>query len=206
MPTGYTASITSETTFSQFAMNCARGFGACISLRDEESGGELIPGEFEPSSYHKEQLIEKERALKNVEVMTMEQCSIASALEHKNLEQSRTESLKNCAVLRTKYEAMLVKVNNWTPPTEEHNRLKSFMVEQLESSIRFDCSEEYYSKPTEKLTVEEWKMEQISRIKSSIIYHSESHAKEIESTAQRNAWIKALRGSLQAYSATSPEK
>lgn len=49
MPTGYTADIKDGISFETYAMNCARAFGACVSLRDKPSGGKVIPDAFEPS-------------------------------------------------------------------------------------------------------------------------------------------------------------
>ena len=52
MPTGYTAKIANGISFQEFAMDCARGMGACIDLRDEPEGGDKIPDAFPPSDYH----------------------------------------------------------------------------------------------------------------------------------------------------------
>lgn len=45
MPTGYTAAIKYGITFKEFALDCARNFGACISMRDEPRETP-IPDEF----------------------------------------------------------------------------------------------------------------------------------------------------------------
>ena len=55
MPTGYTSKIyegKENVTGKSFIMDCARGFGACISMRDESSDTP-IPEEFK----HKESLM-----------------------------------------------------------------------------------------------------------------------------------------------------
>jgi hypothetical protein len=56
MPTGYTADIKNGISFKTFAMNCARAFGACVTLRDEPGGGDKIPEAFEASTYHAQQV------------------------------------------------------------------------------------------------------------------------------------------------------
>lgn len=51
MPTAYTADIAKGITFKQYAMNCARAFGALIDLRDKPANCE-IPDVVYPSDYH----------------------------------------------------------------------------------------------------------------------------------------------------------
>jgi hypothetical protein len=54
MPTGYTAAIKDGISFQQFAMACARAFGALVMMRDEPSSAP-IP-DFQPSNFHVEHL------------------------------------------------------------------------------------------------------------------------------------------------------
>ncbi len=56
MPTGYTAAVQNGTVtrFADFAMNCARAFGALVELRDEMDAP--IPDTFKPSTHHSESL------------------------------------------------------------------------------------------------------------------------------------------------------
>jgi hypothetical protein len=60
MPTGYTADVQNGTVteLRDFALSCARAFGACIMMRDDPPGTP-IPDQFEPSSYYR---IECEKA------------------------------------------------------------------------------------------------------------------------------------------------
>lgn len=48
MPTGYTADVQSGkvTDFAEYAMNCARAFGALVLMRDDPSDAD-IPERFE---------------------------------------------------------------------------------------------------------------------------------------------------------------
>jgi hypothetical protein len=52
MPTGYTAKLyDGDQKFQDFAMECARAFGALIEMRDEPMNAK-IPETFEPSEHH----------------------------------------------------------------------------------------------------------------------------------------------------------
>ena len=77
-----------------------------------------------------------------------------------------------------------------------HRVLKDFMVQQIEESIRFDCSTEYYKKPTELLTGNQWLLEKKQQLLKDINYHTSEHQEEVERVRQRNEWIKQLRNSL----------
>ena len=68
MPTGYTDAIKDGITFQQFAMNCARAFGACVTMRDDPSD-KPIPERFEPSAWHKERLGDAYAALSELDKM-----------------------------------------------------------------------------------------------------------------------------------------
>lgn len=198
MPTGYTAKIKDGITFNQFAMDCARAFGACVMLRDEPGGGEAIPDKFEPSDYHIKRLAEAKAALAAHEELTQEQRKKAAAKEWDDAETKRFYYLDEAQELRAKYKAMLRNVEAWNPPSPEHQEMKSFMREQISQSIDFDCNEEYYSKPTPRLTAEAWYAAKRAELVRTVNYHETEHAKEVERAESRTCWIQQLRESLKA--------
>jgi len=59
MPTGYTYPVVEGkiTEFSDFALSCARAFGALITMRDDPHDTP-IPETFEPSDYNAKKLAE----------------------------------------------------------------------------------------------------------------------------------------------------
>jgi hypothetical protein len=196
MPTGYTESIKDGITFQTFALNCARGFGACIALRDEPGGGEQIPEEMQPSDYHFKALATARSALATFESMTSMECGFKAAAEHKDAETYRLERIKENADLLQKYTEMLVCAKAWTAPTENHNGLKEFMVKQIEESIKWDCDTDFMSKPVEQLSGADWLEKAKSRAITDIEYHKTKWAEELQRTAERNAWVSNLRNSL----------
>lgn len=196
MPTGYTAAIKDGLTFEQFAMNCARAFGACISLRDEPDGGEKIPERFEPSDYHQRALAKAQQELAGVEALLPDECEQRAAEEHRQNEELRLQRLREVEDLEQKYGEMLDAVNEWVPPSGDHRELREFMRDQIKQSAKFDCDTEFYTRPTPQLTGAEWKKQRIDTLQGSIVYHEEGHAKEVERTNQRNEWIRLLRESL----------
>ncbi|MFI8643839.1 hypothetical protein ACIGJK_03415 [Pseudomonas iridis] len=196
MPTGYTADIKDGISFSTFALNCARAFGATITLRDESGGGEAIPQQFEPDSYHAKALSSDREKLAALESMTLAECELKAAAEHTASEVQRLQRIKEFHDLRQSYDEMLKCAQSWIPPSEEHVGLKDFMVKQITDSLKWDCDTSYYATPTPVLSGLEWLESAKEKTISSIAYHKKAYADEVARTEQRNTWISALRASL----------
>lgn len=196
MPTGYTVDIKKGITFEQFAMNCARAFDACVTMRDDPMD-KPIPESFEPSSWHKERLDELSQELIQINRMSIgeaeEQASESFERETKKQEKAIVEDRK----LMEQYNDMLRQVKQWTPPTEEHIEFKNFMIKQIEGSIESDGMVDFYVKhPPKRVMGEEWLLEKKNRIQKDINYHEVEDQKEKDRTESRNRWVKALRSSL----------
>lgn len=196
MPTGYTADIKDGISFKTYAMNCARAFGACIELRDEPGGGEQIPEAFAPSDYHAKAAQKARDELAAVLAMSPAETERAAAKAWDAAETSRITTMQAKVAQRVAYEAMLSKVQAWTPPTEEHKGLHEFMATQIIESIRFDCDLSYYEKLTPRLSGAQWAWNEATRLNRDVAYHEREHAAEVKRAGDRTAWVAALRQSL----------
>lgn len=196
MPTGYTAAIKDGIDFKTFALDCARAFGACVMLRDEPAGGDKIPEAFEPSDYHLKALEKVRIDMGALDAMTPEELEAAAAKKYRESEDRRIARRREILALREAYEAMLAKVNAWTPPTADHAGLQEFMRTQIEESIEFDCDTDYYDKPTAQLTGAAWAAERQAKLRADAEYHKKGHEDEVKRAAGRTEWIRALRASL----------
>ena len=132
MPTAYTADISKGITFKEYALLCARNFGATITMRDEPLDSE-IP-EFQPSDYYVKRISEIQQEIDNLENLTKDDLKILvdkdCAVKFERIDQANlTRDL-----LKNKYENMLSQVRLWQPPTPEHTNLKEFMIKQPKSS------------------------------------------------------------------------
>jgi Rod binding domain-containing protein len=195
MPTGYTADIKDGISFEQFVMNCAKAFGACISMRDLPSDTP-IPDEFEPSPYHAEKIEAAREELVTYENMFEEEAVLKCMLEHRADEDNRRRRLLENLSTLDRYENMLDQVRAWVVPSEEHKGLKEFMIKQLEESIKWDDSTKYLSEPIPMIDVTDWLESKKAKALKDIEYHKEEHAKELKKTAERNLWVRQLRESL----------
>ncbi len=196
MPTGYTADVESGkmTDFVDFAMRCAMAFGALITMRDDPMDAH-IPDEIKPYPWQKEQLEKAKKRLAEVQAMTLEECEAAalaardkSAAEHKRwIEEATTKN--------TRYWEMMKQVEKWTPPTPNHEEMKNFMQQQLQTSM--------YSVPEGKefplLSGEEWKQQELARVQGSVEYYTQEWSQECARAEGRTEWIRDLKMSLAEY-------
>jgi hypothetical protein len=191
MPTGYTADVGYGKcqSFEQFVWHCARAFGALIMMRDDPWDAP-IPEEFKPSDYNAKKLVEIADELGVIEAMTDEEAAAFFEKEHAELLAKYEGWDRDKDEKRARYESMLEKVRAWTPPSADHAPLKSFMLEQLGTSIDHDCT--HYER-TEKIPT---RASRVAQLRKDRAYHQEEDRKERERVAGRNAWLKALRASV----------
>jgi len=197
MPTGYTAKIKDGISFQQFAMSCARAFGACVMMRDE-SADKPIPEKFKPSiTYDKKELNEAYKELDRIDNLNVDEGEKEATIEFNKEVQRQDKAIKEDRILMNKYRDMLREVKQWQPPTPDHIEFKEFMISQIEDSIKHDGMEDYYiENPIKKLTGEEWLARKRKNALRNIDYHTKEYKAEIKRTDQRNKWIKDLRDSL----------
>lgn len=200
MPTGYTSCIEKGVTFEEFAMGCARAFGACVTMR-EESSDKKIPDEFKPSDYHKKEIIRIQKEMAQLKKMSSGMCS-ALAIKERNKEIKNYQSqITKKALLRKKYDAMLDQVSKYKVP-DTHLEFKAFMLRQIKESIENDCIGNYYQDELNDLLSENipsgdtWREAKIQELKEDLGYQTKEDKEEIERVSQRNKWIKDLRKSL----------
>ena len=195
MPTGYTADIYEgrDVSFSDFALKCARAFGACIEQRDDDPNDKpKLINKDSKDNYHVNALEEANKWKKPTKTDFDDYVKEQTAYYNKKIDRSNK--------LKIRYQKMLDKANAWTPPTSEHEGLKKFMIEQLNSSIEFDCSNDYYQlelNNVKQLTYNQYVKDMRDSNKRDIEYHTNELKKENERIDNRNAWISSLYKSLE---------
>lgn len=201
MPTGYTYAVQdgSITTFKDFALRCARGMGACIMQR--ESPLDELPKEQVPSDYHSKALETTRLELAKVDAMTDAEIVAACDTEYESHLAEFQRRSEETATHRDRYNKMIAQVESWTPPTDDYQNFKNFMLEQLWESIKHDC---YEPERPVRVTAKQWKSEKVNRLMSDIDYHTKHNKEEIERTNQRNEWIRQLYASLAAMPTENP--
>jgi len=195
MPTGYTADLNDgkQVTFSEFAMKCARAFGAFIEMRDEPSDAP-IPDEFRPSNYHLDGIKTAEKQLAEVEKWSNARAERKAKKAFDDEVRSSWEDSKENEKAGRAYIAMLKQVGKWVPPTKDHEGLKSFMIDQLAKSVESDC----LHTPTmpQRFSGTQFRAQHIKSLHRDIAYHTKEYNAEVRRTREKNEWVRSLRHSL----------
>lgn len=132
MPSGYTESVASGkiTEFKEYALLCARAFGACFSLRDEPLSSEI--SEFKVDDYYLNKVKETEEKIASLLSMTQQDKEAEFNKYVSDGLKLAEESISEKRKIKQRYENMLEQVKNFDPPSSEHSKYKSFMIKQLE--------------------------------------------------------------------------
>lgn len=202
MPTGYTAPVQKGevTDLADFALTVARGWGALIMLRDSDQSLEatkrlIAEGAYlQHSDYHERELASARARLDELEAMTDEEALAAARAEADRVAASNREYEERAATERARYEAMLLKVEAWEPPTAEHVTFKEYMLAQLRESINFDCRP--FSLPIPEVSAD-WRDREIDRQRERIERAEKEMVAERERNAARQEWVEALLASLE---------
>ena len=195
MPTGYTANIYEgkDVSFSDFALLCARAFGACIEQRDDDANDKpKLIEKNDKDNYHIKRIEEAKKWKKPTKAEFDDYVKKQTAYYNEQIDKQNK--------LKASYQKMLDKVNDWTPPTSEHEGLKKFMISQLTESMEFDCSNDYYKRElidVQHLTYEKYVNDMRDSNKRDIEYHTNELKKDNKRVDTRNAWISALYKSLE---------
>lgn len=136
MSTGYTCFIEDGriTTGKEFLKKCIRAFGCCINQREESLVAPLETkikaDDYYEKAYYK--AVEKYEKLKK---MTLEEMITNARRDRVNRIEEREKYLDCQEKLRNKYMNIRNEVEQWNPPTAEHQGIKSFALEQIDISM-----------------------------------------------------------------------
>jgi hypothetical protein len=198
MPTGYTANVQEGKikTLREYALCCARAFGALINMRDEpydKPVPKILPMNM---TYYDERIAARQKTFDEVTGLSISECTERARMEFGQLLKAHWERENTRATQQHRYEEMLTRVLNWKVP-EELQGLKEFMTSQLQESIEHDCS--YRSKAPVLLTGKNWRAKELANVVDDLAWYSKRRQEEIARVEDRNAWLKALWGSLESY-------
>lgn len=199
MPTGYTSYIQDGkiTELKDFMLLCAKNFGALIHMRDENLDCEIKHrqvGEFYPRK-----LEEVKREFEWFKNLSDSEIQKQLDKEYEARVRDKKNSLKGFDERKKRYTNMIEKVMCWTPPTEDHIRLKEFALQQLKDSLKFDCCDDmrkYYLEKPKKETLEEYKQEKIKEYLKDVEVYAKKYRSELESVEYANKWIDDLINSF----------
>ena len=201
MPTGYTAGILDGTTknFKQFAKQCSRAF--IIHLRDEPMDSEYK--EREPSDYHLKELEKAKEKLKEVELLTDEEIVTQRKSELIDSKKYHIKGEQRQKDHKKKMELFLCEAKAYAPPTAKHKGIGSFMIEQLEKTIDFDCCGTYHTNALktidsdiENVNAIELRSEMKTDALKDIDRHTKKYNEDLKRCEEHNKWYNDFIESL----------
>lgn len=175
MATGYTECIKKGIDFKTFVLRCSRAFGPCV---------------MKPSKYYTNKVKKTKQELDNLKKMTHEDAERACVREYNEYNKRYEENVREKSELKEKYEVMLSEVRKWQPPSKDYNGLKKFMIEQINQSIKWDCSPPDPIEP--KKSGKEWLKSRIKSCKYDLKYYSKEEKQENNNYEFRKKWIEKL--------------
>lgn len=203
MPTGYTSYIKDGkiTSGEEFLKLCTRALGIAVDLKDE-SLDVPTPNHFEPNPYYekayKDSLASREKAYS----MTLEEAKENMISKFKNKKTWAERCLKDCKDEDEKYLKIRKDVEQWIPPTPEHENLKKFCLEQIDISLHtsiYKWYEEYINKELD--TSDEAIRKYIDDLKDQedreVNRAYEKYQAELKRVEEKNLWMKQFLDSLE---------
>lgn len=200
MATGYTQPLKDgqDLTFAQFVLRCSRAMGAAIAQRDESIEVEIRL--LTVQDYYRDRVAAARAAVEAAHLRTAEEWLALQDAEIDQATAYREKYLADVAATAERYMSMLRAVRNWQPPTEAHEGLKKFMIEQLTESLKFDCGwpsgDRWAPEVPVHVGAAEYEAQVLARLTKDLNYASEALAKEHERVRSQNEWVTALRDSL----------
>lgn len=190
-------------SFEEFAMRCARNFGALSCMRDQPLD-DPIPDRFPPSEWHAQRVHEAKAKLEKLSAMSeQEKVSLGESLKADQV-RGCEERLARDVEQNKRLEEMRVNVLAWIPPTEAHGGLKKFMLEQLDLSKEDVAFSEGQRQSAAQKAAIVFFAEAVQEANHAIEWNLKEHAKEVLRNLERNSWIDRLRESLKTTTKTTP--
>lgn len=181
--------------FPKFVMQCARAFGACIEMRDDSLDAP-IPEQFKPSNYHKDAAAKARKELDRLDKLNAKERLAFGVKRKAEYVKGSRDYYETALGQDARIDAMVRDVSAWTPPSPEHDNLKKFMLEQLETSRHGKYNGLDTLKAAEAKTPLQYYSEAKQSARREIDYHDAEYAKEQARANSNTTWVRALRNSL----------
>ena len=195
MPTGYTSELLKNQNFKDFILTCAKAFGVSLSL-EKDSSGKPIAEPIQIDDYYYNKIEETKHKLQKLLKMGK---SHLLELAEKQISSDKISAIKYLESIENEnkiFQDMLDQVEEWQPPTKEHEKLKEFMIRQLNMSM----NEVKYAKDRiiflNNLDIEKYIADMIESLEKDIIYYKKKHKEEFDSVQEKNLSNKELIDSL----------
>jgi hypothetical protein len=195
MPTCYTSEIEKGQSFKEFALRCARNFGALMHMREDPLDANIYPPVV-PDYYTNTDFIEK--CCADIDkAMNASDEEIIATIE--KLRADHEADQEKSRVLRDQYRAMAAQVREWDAPVQYWN-VKDFMLEQLKISEPVDCCFYPFEVQTDPKL---FRCDLIEKATKKMRYYFEEREKHRIRCEESSRWIAGFLESIEDAPMTS---
>ena len=206
MPNGYNYKLEEDTqTLEEFILGCAKNFGACCHQRVDMlprcRGVEPKPKDYNPLAKLEIELENARLKLEGVRHMSLKVAEALSDTYYAKAMKDANAKIYERAVLHDRMKIMLKNAQGWTVPSEDHQELKEFALNQIENAIEHDCDSSYYQRVVQNTVHQsgaEYRAERIKFAEDDVKYIKEKieRKKNEAETFDGDKWILDLYESL----------
>lgn len=194
MATVYTHNLMEQgEDFRSFALRCARAFGACVTMRDDDLSTP-IPEKFEPSDYHVNALGEAVLQYERLSKLTTAEREAFGDAERQRQIATRQKWATEGREQDARLDAMAKQVEAWSPDPALGD-MKGFMLEQIRISRNGHHWDGLVSEAEAKPAMQYY-TDALAAAEREIVCHREEMQNEQERVDARNEWLRKLRASL----------
>lgn len=201
--TGYTAGIVdgSIKNASEFLKLCIRAFMCCFDQRDDSLYSPLVT-EFKADEYYFRSCKQAEEDLEQIENMTFDDIKAKYIKEERERIEHDKRMYERMVDEYAKYKRILDEVEAWIPPTDEHEGIKKFAIEQIKMCMPTEEEiEDSRQKANSKINVSD---DDIKEYYNDILECAKRHVKirretlneQIKSAQSRTEFMRAFLVSL----------
>lgn len=196
MPTGYTSEVHDgkTVTLANYLRTCVRAF--ILDMREEPIDAP-IP---DRSTYKDDVVAGYEAKVKaaldtiyEIEGLTDAECGARALVEHEERVAQATRWNNEKLVVEARYRGLLDQIDAWDTPHRLRG-VRDFMREQLESSIKWDCTP--HDMPAAPTSAADWRTEQVEHAREMHRRWSADLAKQREGQSNNNAFMETLHAEL----------
>lgn len=191
MPTGYTNIVDDGATFGQYVWRCARAFGALVMMRDEPLDAPVALT-VEPDAYYAEAVGRARAECAQLEAMSDAAADAAARADFDQKVRDHAEQVERSTRELERHRCMRAWVEAWEPPGKGHEKLKAFMLEQLEIGKPWELSND----SPQLLDGPTWRARKLIEARRSLAYAEERKANQERLCAERTRWIQELNASV----------
>lgn len=204
MPTGYTAFIEdgSITTGKEFLLLCLRAFGIAIDIRNKPLSVPT-PTTFKPDEYYKKRYDKAVADLETERNITFEETKHRMRSNYNEHVKNAKNAIARISKINEQYKKVREQVSDWTPPTEKHNGIKKFALEQIDMCINSDYDFKYYQEIIDTPfddsdeAIKKYMAEYIKYLETNVELAKEAYDKEVRDSKEKTQFMKDFIESLE---------